>query len=178
MKTLETDRLILRNWRLADLDDLYAYAKDPDVGPMAGWSPHINVNISEQILNSFIKSGEVWAIEHKATGKVIGSFGIHQDEKRRPANTRMIGYVIAKSYWGQGLVPEAVAAVLEYCFNSLGLDLVSVYHFPFNNQSKRVIQKCGFTYEGTIRLATQGHDGQVYDDVCYSMTAAEWKSRI
>lgn len=174
MKTLETQRLRLRSWRLADLVELFEYAKDPEVGPMAGWMPHLNIQVSEGILKSFIESGEVWAIAIKETDKVIGSFGIHQDEKRRPSNCRMIGYVIGRNYWGLGYVPEAVDAVLEYLFNDLELSIVTVYHFPFNHQSRSVILKSGFVYEGTLRQATLAPDGRILDDVCYSMTKEEW----
>lgn len=174
MRTLETERLVLRSWRMSDLDDLYEYAKDPDVGPMAGWMPHLNIQVSEGILRNFIQSGEVWAIALKDSGKVIGSFGLHSDEKRRPADVRMIGYVIGKPYWGRGYVKEAVKAVLDYCFSELNLALVSVCHFPFNQQSRAVIVKCGFTYEGTLRYATQSADGAYHDDVCYAMTREEW----
>jgi len=174
MKTLETERLILRNWRYTDLESLYNYAKDPDVGPMAGWAPHASIEVSETILKHFMSSGEVWAIEYKENGHVIGSIGLHPDEKRRPIDTRMIGYVIGKSYWGKGLVVEAVKEVLNYAFNDLALALVSIYHFPHNHQSKRVIEKCGFTYEGTLKMATEIFDGTVYDDVSYSMTREDY----
>jgi putative acetyltransferase len=89
----------------------------------------------------------------------------------------MIGYVLAEPYWGRGYMTEAVERVLAHCFSELGLDLVSVYHFPFNNRSRRVIEKAGFVYEGTLRKASTIYDGSVYDDVCYSMTRDEYESR-
>lgn len=178
MKTIETDRLRLRSWRMSDLDAFYAYAKDPDVGPMAGWLPHTSIKVSEGILRNFIQSGEVWAIALKDTDWVIGSLGLHGDEKRRPPDVRMIGYVVGKDYWGRGYGPEAVKAALGYAFTDLALGLVSVYHFPFNAQSKSVILKCGFAYEGILRYATQGPDGQIHDDVCYSMTREMWLRKL
>lgn len=178
MRTLETQRLILRSFKQADLDDFFEYAKDPEVGPMAGWAPHNDIRLTQNILNHFIQSGEVWAIVHKQSCKVIGSIGIHSDEKRKPKNIRMIGYVLAKAYWGQGLVPEGVEAVLKYCFEDLELDLVTVYHYPHNARSKAVIEKCGFTYEGTLKMASEIYDGRIYDDVCYSLTKEDWQIKL
>lgn len=78
IERLETERLILREFRESDAEDLYEYARDPEVGPNAGWKPHESLGESRNVLNSFIESGEVWAIEDKATHKVIGSIGLHK----------------------------------------------------------------------------------------------------
>lgn len=174
MKTLETTRLILRQWQADDLDDFYAYAKNPHIGPSAGWQPHRNKAESQAILNSFMKQKEAWAIVYRPNNKVIGSLGLHQDSKRMDIHAKMIGYVLAQDYWGQGIMVEAVQRVIKYCFEDLMLDVVSAYHYPFNLQSKRVLQKCGFVYEGTLRKAHQIFNGAVYDDVCYSILKQEY----
>jgi len=170
MVTLETERLILRQWRKDDLDDFYEYAKNPNIGPNAGWEPHKDKSISMKILDSFIEKDEVWAIVDKNSSKVIGSFGLHNDGKRNNCKAKMIGYVLDENYWGKGLITEATKKVINYAFEELDLDLISVYHYPFNQQSKRVIEKCGFKYEGTLRLASSIYNGSIYDDVCYSIT--------
>ena len=66
----------------------------------------------------------------------------------------MIGYVLSEDYWGKGII-EAVKAVLAYAFTELNLDLVTVHHFAYNEKSRRVIEKCGFHYEGTLRHCTR-----------------------
>lgn len=177
MERLESGRLILRGWEQRDLGDFYEYAKTPNVGPNAGWKPHSNIGESQTILNRFIEQDNVWAIEHKPTGKVIGSFGLSDDSKRTNPNVKMIGYSLSEDFWGQGLMPEAVALVLDYLFNRLNLDLVSVYHFTFNTRSRRVIEKCGFTQEGIMRRAALNYDGSVLDGVCWSMTKEEYEAR-
>ena len=151
---IETKRLILRIWRESDLNDFYEYASVPGVGEMAGWKHHESVEESQSILDSFISQKNVFAIEHKNNKKVIGSLGIHNswandDLDYASLNLKEIGYVLSKDYWGQGLMPEAVFAVLFYCFNELKLDAVTCGHFISNNQSKRVIEKCGFKYVKT-----------------------------
>ncbi|WP_041138010.1 GNAT family N-acetyltransferase [Beduini massiliensis] len=174
MKHLDTKRLVLRDWEQTDLEDFFAYASKPSIGPAAGWPPHTCITTSQKILDSFIKSQEVWAITDKLSQRVIGSLGLHPDEHRKNPNCRMIGYVLDDLYWGKGLMKEAVEAVLDYAFNDLALDLISVYHYPFNHQSKRVIEKCGFTYEGTMRRALIHFDKGVTDSCCYSMTKEEY----
>ncbi|HBN85146.1 MAG TPA: GNAT family N-acetyltransferase [Clostridiales bacterium] len=176
MKTLETDRLIIRKFRYEDLDNLYEYARNPKVGPNAGWCPHESREDSSDILRIFIEKDDVWAITDKSTGKVIGSIGLHIDNKRNNDKARMLGYVLAEPYWGKGLMTEAAKAVIKYAFETMELDLLSVYHYPYNQRSKRVIEKCGFLYEGTLRNASVIYNGDVNDDVCYSLTEREyWK---
>jgi ribosomal-protein-alanine N-acetyltransferase len=174
MKLLETKRLILRNWKITDLDDLYEYSKNPNVGPRAGWKPHKNKEVSKEVLQSFIKSDEIWAIVYKENNKVIGSIGNHKDVKRNLFKARMIGYVLSEEYWGKGIMIEAVKRVIKYLFEERKYELVSCYHYDFNCQSKRVIEKCGFRYEGILRMASELYDGRIYDDVCYSMTREEY----
>ena len=147
--TLKTDRLLLRPWQPTDLHDFYAYASVDGVGQMAGWTPHKNIEESKEILDLFIAGKHVFALEYQ--GKVIGSLGIEAySEEYYPelANRsgREIGYVLSKEYWGRGLMPEAVNAVVKYLFETVKLDFILVGHFEWNKQSARVIEKCGFNY--------------------------------
>ncbi len=154
---LETDRLILREWNLSDLDDLFEYASNPDVGPRAGWSPHPNKGESQRILGRFINGKKTFAIVYKENNKVIGSLGVEfydsEDEltEFKDYQGRSIGYVLSKDYWGMGLMPEAVVALVNYFFNVLDYDFLVSGHFDFNNRSRRVQEKCGFKpYRKTI----------------------------
>lgn len=174
MKVLETERLILRPWEITDLDDFYEYAKSPHVGPNAGWGPHSNKEVSRKILQSFINTDEVMAILYKNNGKVIGSIGVHTDEKRPGVNAKMIGYVLSKDYWGKGLASEAVKEIIRYLFEEEKLDVLSCYHYPQNIRSKRVIEKCGFKYEGTLRMSGKIYNGKIFDELCYSITLTDY----
>lgn len=177
MKTLETERLILRPWKIEDVDDFYEYAKKTNVGPSAGWEPHKDKEVSLKILQSFIKKDEVRAIVYKENDKVIGSLGVHNDKKREGIRAKMIGYVLSDTYLGRGLMPEAVKEVIKHLFEEENTDIISCYHYPFNIQSKRVIEKCGFKYEGTLRLANVIYDGSILDDVCYSIIKEDYFSK-
>ncbi len=182
---LETERLYLRPWREEDANDMFAYAKDPEVGPNAGWKPHESPEESLQIVKRWAAdwlnpdSGNFeLALELKESGKVIGSVGIDNDGWRtKVPNSWSMGYVLGKAYWGRGLMTEAVDAAIDYAFGPLGAKLLCINHYPDNPRSKRVIEKSGFTYEGTLRKATVLFDGTVKDLCCYSMTAAEYQLR-
>ena len=155
---LKTPRLTLRPWKETDLQDFYDYASVEGVGQMAGWMPHRNMEESRAVLQSFLQNKKTFALEYQ--GKVIGSLGIEEyNEENYPEldkqKGREIGYVLAKDYWGQGLMPEAVRAVTEYLFSEIGLDFILVGHFDWNRQSRRVIEKCGFRYIKTARYETR-----------------------
>ena len=147
---LETERLILREWALDDLDDFFEYAKNPDVGPRAGWFAHENKEKSLEILNKFIQDKKTFAIVYKENNKVIGSLGVEKYGSEDKLSEffdyqgREIGYVLSKDYWGKGLMPEAVNAVIKYLFNECHLDFLLCGYYDFNSQSKRAQEKCGF----------------------------------
>ena len=90
---------------------------------------------------------------------MIGSLGLEtreeQDEIPGTLMGREIGYVLSKDYWGRGLMPEAVNAVIGYCFTVLGFDYLTCCHFIRNGQSRRVIEKCGFSYLKDIDFETR-----------------------
>lgn len=156
--TLKTERLLLRPWRETDLQDFYDYASMDGVGQMAGWMPHKDLEESRCILGYFMADRKTFALEYQ--GKVIGSLGIEEySEEHYPelshSSGREIGYVLSRDYWGQGLVPEAVKAVIKYLFETVGLDFILVGHFDWNRQSARVIEKCGFQYCKSRPFETQ-----------------------
>ncbi len=155
---LQSNRLTLRPWQMLDLPDFYEYASVDGVGQMAGWTPHRNPEESKAILARFIEGKTCFALEHN--GKVIGSLGIEcYSEKSYPELANMrgreIGYVLSKAYWGQGLMPEAVQTLIRYLFETLKLDFILVGHFDWNRQSRRVIEKCGFSYIKTTDYKTR-----------------------
>ena len=173
--TLQTERLILRPWRETDLDDFYEYASVDGVGQMAGWLPHESKETTQTVLDSFIAHKKTFALE--LDGKVIGSLGIeHYKEEEFPEldklQGRSIGYVLSKDLWGKGLMPEAVQAVMKYLFEEERYDFLIISHYTFNNQSRRVIEKSGFTYLKTIRLQTRYNTTE--DTWVYLLKKEDW----
>ena len=154
---LETDRLILRPWTWEDLEDFFEYASIEGLGQMAGWMPHKTIEDSRAILDMFIRSKKVFAIELKETGKVIGSLGIEEpDPDPEPEMLgREIGYVLHRDFWGRELMPEAARAVIAWCFDTLHYDYLTCSHFDWNSRSRRVIEKTGFRYFSTSPFTAQ-----------------------
>ena len=143
-KTLETKDLLLRPFAEDDLLDFYAYASIQGVGEAAGWKHHESLEESKKILDFFIKEKKVFAIVDKLTHKVIGSLGIEKyKEELLPELSmlkgREIGCVLAKDYWGRGLMPSAVARVI--CEKN---------HFrfikPFISQTSLGVKKPSYLY--------------------------------
>ena len=147
---IETERLILRPWQESDAEDFYEYAKVDGVGRMAGWLPHKDIEESRKVLSLFITGKKTFALELKENGKVIGSLGLEEREAElsvpEDSMGREIGYALSKDYWGRGLVPEAVDAVIAYCFRELEFDWLTCGHFIRNDRSRRVVEKSGFVY--------------------------------
>ena len=147
---LWTNRLILRPFNEDDLDDLFEYASVEGVGERAGWKHHESIAETSQILEMFIKEKKTFAVVLKENNKVIGSIGIEKYGREESLSEfldykgREIGFVLSKDYWGQGLMPEALKGVIEYCFNELDYDFLLCGHFDFNTQSARVQEKLGF----------------------------------
>jgi putative acetyltransferase len=125
----------------------------------------------------FIDKYDSWAIVYKENGRVIGSIGFETDTKRPEINCKELGYALGEEYWGKGIMTEAALAVIRYGFEELALEIISIYRNPQNERSGRVIEKCGFTYEGTLRCANKVYDGTIRDVACYSMTKEEYRKQ-
>lgn len=171
---LNTSRLTLRLWCESDLNDFFEYASIDGVGQMAGWTPHKSMDESVAVLKMFVQGKKTFAIEME--GKVIGSLGIEEyNEKDYPElaqwQGREIGYVLSKDYWGQGIMPEAVQAVIKYLFEVEDMDFIIVGHFDWNRQSARVIEKCGFKYIKTVKYEAR------YDTVENSVESILWNPK-
>lgn len=151
---LQTKRLILRPWLESDAEALYRYANNPNIGPIAGWPPHTNIENSREIIKAVLSLPETYAVVLKATDEAIGSIGIMTSRSEVKSATMgesecEIGFWIGEPYWGQGLIPEAVDGLLRYIFDDLQKTVVWCGYYDGNEKSRRVQEKCGFTYSHT-----------------------------
>lgn len=165
---LQTERLILRPYRKSDLKDLHRICSNPNIGITGGWKPHESIEESEQILKYyFMEQPFKWAIKLASTGEMIGSIGLSPDEKRPSTNINSVGYWLAEEHWGNGYATEALKAVLFYAFRSLHLEIITADCYPHNPASRRVLEKSGFTYEGTLHDAAKIFTGEIFDLQCF-----------
>lgn len=151
---LNTPRLLLRRVRLEDAADMFEYASDPEVTKELTWETHRTIENSKEFLNFTIGKygrGEVsdWGIVLKENNKFIGMCGfvwwLPQHAKAE------IGYVLSRKYWGRGLMPEAVGAVMNFGFEKMKLHRLQARCNAPNTGSERVMLKCGMKYEGLAR---------------------------
>lgn len=152
---IETDRLILRPWRETDAEVLYKYAKDPEIGPIAGWHPHTSVENSLEIIRTVFSAPEIYAVVLKETDEPVGCCGIMFSNSLHASTMTEceaeIGYWIGKPYWGQGLITEAVKMLLKRCFYDLNVNILWCGYYEGNVKSKRVCEKCGFIFDHTLQ---------------------------
>ena len=175
---LETERLILRRWKESDAEDLYSYASNPDVGPIAGWPPHQSIEESLDVIQHVFSGEEAYAICLKEDGKSIGAIELklngHTDMTEKDDECEL-GYWLGKPFWGQGLMPEAVREILRHAFDDIGMSKVWIGYYEGNKKSKRVQEKCRFRYqwktEGVdVPLMHEKRTGHVS-----SMTKDQWQ---
>lgn len=175
--TFETERLILRKLTMDDAEDIFAYASDPEVSKFVPWDTHSSVDDSKAFIRFTLdryesdEAGE-WGIILKETGRLIGCTGLPwTDMKNRRAE---IGYVLARPYWGNGYMPEAVERVLKFAFEEMDINRMECCHFLPNEKSGRVMRKAGMTYEGTARDRVLVK-GRFWDVAQYAILKAEWE---
>lgn len=141
---LVTERLILRPWKISEAEIMYEYAKDPRVGPPAGWAPHESVEESREIIESVFSVPDTFAVCLKETGLPIGALGI--EHEGYPDDEAEVGYWLGVPHWGKGLIPEAVREIQRYVFEEKGIETLWCAYFDGNTKSARVQEKCGFEF--------------------------------
>jgi len=178
---LYTQRLILRPWKESDAEDLYCYAKDPDIGYPAGWPAHTDVENSREIIRNVLSSPDTFAVCLKSDGRPVGSVGLKTGDATDMTDREdecELGYWIGKPFWGQGLIPEASAALINYAFGTLNMDTVWCGYYDGNVKSRRVQEKLGFEYHHTteglyLSLLDEYRTGHVM-----RMTRERWNAII
>ena len=173
--TFETERLILRPWEEGDAEECYKYAKDPRVGPAAGWAVHTDVENTRQIIRDILMVPETYAIVLKETGLPVGSVGLHfHSDLAQKDDECELGYWIGVPYWGQGLVPEASREMLRHAFEDLGMARVWCGYYEGNEKSRRVQEKLGFKYQRTNENVPVPMLGETRTDIANLLTKEEW----
>ena len=176
---VSTDRLVLRRMRASDVDDIYAYACDPDVARYTSWAPHTSPDETRQfvrrVLDAYLeKRVASWGIELKSERKLIGTGGYGSWDIQN--STAEIGYVIGRPYWGQGLMTEAVSAMIEFGFRRMSLNRIVIRMDPRNIGSWRVAEKCGCRFEGIARQVVYAK-GSFDDLMVWAILREDWAKR-
>ncbi|MBR2137494.1 MAG: GNAT family N-acetyltransferase [Alphaproteobacteria bacterium] len=173
---LETKRLILRPWQAEDAEDLYRYAKNPLIGPAAGWKPHFSVNNSRQIILDYLSVAETYAVVLKNVQHPVGSISLKNGKQStlvKAADEAEIGYWIAQPFWGQGLMSEAVEKIMQHAFADLKFQKLWGGYYDGNDRSRRVLQKCGMVYEYSQKKYVTALDEERIEHI-FSLTKDKW----
>ena len=177
-KRIETDRLILRPFTMADAGAMYRnWANDPEVTKFLSWPTYKSVDDANFILDIWVPQYQdntfyQWAIELKELGEPIGSISVVNFDDR--VDMMEIGFCIGKNWWGQGIMTEAFRAVIDFLFNEVGVQRIEAGHDPNNPASGAVQRKCGLKYEGTLRRSIRSNQG-ITDKVVLAVLKEEWE---
>jgi ribosomal-protein-alanine N-acetyltransferase len=175
---IETQRLLLRKMRLDDAEAMFAYASDSAVTRYVLWDTHRSIEDSESFLRLAIDGYERgdfggWGVVLKDSGAFIGTCGL--DAGYAPEHARAeLGYVLSREYWGKGLIPEAVRAIIAFGFARVELNRIEARCIAANIASARVMEKAGMTYEGTLR-EREFIKGAYRDMKLYSILRREYR---
>jgi len=169
---INTDRLILRPWEENDAKSLFEYAKNPNVGPIAGWPVHTSIENSLEVIRNVLSAKETYAVCLKEDNIAIGSIGLispAQAHTKTKEDEMEVGYWIGEPFWGNGYIPEAVRAIQKHAFEDLNCSALWCGYYEGNEKSKKVQLKCGFTYHHVEK-----------DKLCVLMgdSRTEWFTRI
>jgi len=175
---LNTERLMLRKWTEADAESLFEYAKDLDVGPIAGWPPHKNKDESLNVIKNVFNGAECYAICEKGNNEAIGAI-----ELKLNGSTDMtdrddeceLGYWLGKPFWGKGYMPEAARKIIRHAFEELGMTTIWCGYYEGNYKSKRVQEKLGFIYHHTCEEVAVPLMNEVRVGHTNYMTKEQWK---
>ena len=176
-QNIETERLILRRFSTGDADAMFRnWASDPEVTKYLTWPAHASADVTRAVLEDWIPSYEqdtyyMWAIVLKENGnEPIGS--ISAVSMKDDIDMVHIGYCIGKAWWHQGIMSEALKAVMDFFFDKVGANRIESRHDPRNPYSGMVMKKCGMKYEGTMRSSDRNNQG-ICDACWYALLRAE-----
>ena len=149
--TIETERLVLRKLKVSDYADMYEYSKMKEVTKYLLWKEHPDIRYTRDyiaFIQSQYRAGNFydWALIDRQSNKMIGTCGFARLDFEN--NSAEIGYVINPKFWGSGYATEAVKRVIEFGFENMNLHRIEARYIIGNEVSRRVMEKCGMTFEG------------------------------
>ena len=170
-------KIWIRDLRFKDMDDYYIYGKDPNVGPFAGWKPFPSKEIANRVLNGQIINKETYAIALVENDRLIGTISLYNTGIRKYNKVKSLGFSLCSTYWNQGYMTEAVQLMIAYAFEKTDCEVLEAGHHTDNFRCKRVLEKCGFIYDGTLCSYKKLYDGRLIDASFYSITKQEYERK-
>ena len=175
---LETPRLVIRRMTMADAGDIYEYGRDPEVSRHVLWDAYQSLGEAKAYVKYVQRQYRLnepasWGIELKATGRLIGTIGfMWWNQEYRSAE---VGYSLSREYWNQGLMTEALRAVVRFGFEEMNLNRIEAQHETANPASGRVMEKVGMRKEGVLRQRLR-NKGKFVDVALYAVLRGDWRA--
>lgn len=175
---IETRRLVLRPWEIADAPDVFRFTSDPEMYRYSRHEPRSSEDVVKQGIERWLglppeSRRPSWVIVLKESGRVVGFIGFNQIDRVHASGR--LDYAVARVLWGRGIATEATRAVIRHGFDVARLNRIDAYCFAGNVASQRVMEKAGMIYEGTLRQVYY-IKGAHWDIRFYSVLAGEWKA--
>ena len=176
-KEIETDRLLLRKFKLSDAEEMYKnWANDDNVTRYITWPTHKDIEETRRVVEGYVNDSARdnyyhWCIVLKETNEAVGSIGafrLYDDLKLFE-----IGYCIGKKFWNKGITTEAMKALIKFFFEEAGVNRIEARHDVKNPASGRVMIKSGLKFEGILRQAGKTNNG-INDMAVYAILKEEW----
>lgn len=177
-KIIETERLILRQFKEEDAYDMFNnWASDDIVTRYVSWQTHSDIEVSKNLLKMWSaeyssQENYNWAIEIKENRSVVGSIGLMNIDNN--IENCEVGYCIGRAFWNKGITTEAFLAVINFAFKEVVFERITGRHHVDNVASGRVMEKCGLQYEGTLRKIHKINSGSLVDCKYYSILKEEY----
>lgn len=183
--SLETERLLLRFPQLKDASDIQRLAGAWEVAETTSTIPHpYEDGMAEAWIQSIHERPEddsqfTYAMIRQGDNQLVGVCGFHLNQHHKKAE---IGYWVGKPYWGNGYATETTQRIIEFCFVELKLNRVQASYYTSNGASRRVMEKAGMSYEGTLRQAMlrdiPSKNHHVYHDIGYcAILRSDWETK-
>lgn len=177
-KPIETSRLLLRRAAPGDKQAMFQnWASDPEVTKFLTWKTYETPDTADKRLGIWMECYEKpdfyqWMIVPKELGQPIGTISV--GEQNEKVGEMEIGYCIGRRWWHQGIMTEALHAVMDYLFMEVNANRLKARHDPRNPHSGGVMAKCGMQYEGTLRQCAWNNQG-ICDTAVYGILRQEWE---
>ncbi|MEO6602570.1 MAG: GNAT family protein [Polyangiaceae bacterium] len=173
---IETERLLLRGREPEDAEAIFRYASDPEVTPYMAWEPSRSLADVWDFLDgltahNYEQEELDYAIALRSTPRLlIGGVGVSWHPRKH--RVMELGYVLAKEHWGQGLMPEAARALIEYAFRTTPVERIYAPVFAQNAKSRRAAEKIGLRFEGVLRSSVEFR-GERRDEAVYAIVRGD-----
>ncbi|AWV33205.1 alanine acetyltransferase [Paenibacillus odorifer] len=180
--TLESEQLLLKKIEVSNLDEVFGIYSNDQVFEYCGIIPKHNKDTVKNMIGhferDFTKGVRVkWGIFLKNNPYILLGI-IEVMDFNQKVDMVTIGYFLAEPYWGKGIAAQAIQLVVKYLFETAEVNRIQAEVMPFNERSKRVLLKNGFTKEGTLRQAHVWSGKGLVDLEIYSILAEEYFASI